>query len=189
MLTFLTSSWCLFFCIQYVANPHLADELKDVIFKVALPFAPITLKSSPRWCPSLVLRKNIHTSCLIDRFIIICLWSGHLKVKNATLSILLVISDCAIWISRARWGILQFFHSLSTLILVHCSVYLTRTSSFCRATLNRNTKEVLWHIPSIEVHALSYSISMELTVLTVLLVMWRSYFLKGHQGNRQRVLC
>lgn len=55
--------------VQYVANPHIAGELKDVIFKVALPFAPITLKSSPR------------------------------------------------------------------------------------ATLNRNTKEVLWHIPSIEGNA------------------------------------
>jgi hypothetical protein len=34
--------------VQYVVNPHLQGALKDVTFIVHLPFAPITLKSSPK---------------------------------------------------------------------------------------------------------------------------------------------
>lgn len=83
--------------------------------------------------------------------------------------------------------VVSFFeHSL---IPVHWSLDLTRTSPFYRATLNRNTKEVSWHIPSIEVHAISYSISMELKVLNSVIVVMRSSFLQGQQGNLRRLNC
>lgn len=36
------------FMIQYVANPHLPDSLREVTFIVALPFVPSLLKMSPK---------------------------------------------------------------------------------------------------------------------------------------------
>lgn len=42
--------------LQYVVNPHLQGALKDVTFIVHLPFAPITLKSSPKYVPPSLLQ-------------------------------------------------------------------------------------------------------------------------------------
>lgn len=167
MLTVLMSSWCLFLH-SVCCKPSLSWWIEGCHLQSGIAICTNYTQEFSKVMSIYSSEKDYLTSCLIDLFIKSSLWSGHLKDKNPTLSIILVILACAIWISRARWGILQFFHSLSSLIPVHCSLDLTGTS-FYRATLNRNTKEVLWHIPSIEVHALSY-----LKVSTVLLVMWRS---------------